>query len=310
MQGLTMYRSLLVPLDGSTFSEHALPMAAAIARRANAVLHVVRVHEPLVSVGGDAPLAFSAETERRINDEEQSYLAAVANRLSALSSLSVTTHLEEGLIVDGIMTQAQGRGADLIVMTTHGRGPVTRFWLGSVTDELVRRAAQPILLVRSQETPPDIAKEPIVRRILIPLDGSSLAEQVLAPATTLGELMQAEHTLLLVITPTSLPKDLAGGVLSDFDVHVLERLRMDGQAYLDRIAQPLRARSLQVQTSVVIGQQSAAGILDEARRQDADVIALATHGRHGLQRLRLGSVADKVLRGASCAVLLYRPLKE
>jgi nucleotide-binding universal stress UspA family protein len=123
--------------------------------------------------------------------------------------------------------------------------------------------------------------------------------------------MQAEYDLLLVVTPASLPWDaVAGEALSEAEQHLLERIRAEAEAYLDAVAQPLRARSLPVRRSVVVGQPAAWGILDEARRQGVDLIALATHGRRGLQRLRLGSVADKVGRGASCSVLVYRPPTE
>ena len=88
-------------------------------------------------------------------------------------------------------------------MTTHGRGPLTRFWLGSVADELVRRASVPLLLVRPHEGVPDLAQEPILQHLLIPLDGSELAEQVLEPAVALGTLMAADYSLLRIYGPLS-----------------------------------------------------------------------------------------------------------
>ena len=85
------------------------------------------------------------------------------------------------------------------MMTTHGHGPLSRFWLGSVADEMVRRATTPILLVRPHEKAIDLAAEPVLRHILIPLDGSALAEQVLGPAAALGSLLQCDdYTLLRV----------------------------------------------------------------------------------------------------------------
>src|SRR5438067_676921 len=92
-------------------------------------------------------------------------------------------------------------GADLVVMTTHGRGPLGRLWLGSVADALVRDLAMPLLLVRPQETAPDFKREPLLKHLLLPLDGSPLAEQMLEPAVALGTLMEADYTLLRVIKP-------------------------------------------------------------------------------------------------------------
>jgi nucleotide-binding universal stress UspA family protein len=88
-----------------------------------------------------------------------------------------------------------------VAMSTHGRGPLSRFWLGSVADALMRRLPVPLLLVRPQEGAPDLSEEPPLRRILIPLDGSALAEEVLAPALALGGLVGAEYTLLWVVRP-------------------------------------------------------------------------------------------------------------
>jgi nucleotide-binding universal stress UspA family protein len=176
----------------------------------------------------------------------------------------------------------------------------------------------PLLLLRPQDGPLDFAREPSFRHVLIPLDGSPLAEQILDPAGTLAELEQAECTLLRVIKPMVIgnynPTDPA---LSGLDHQVLKELqalheqdRVHALEYLQQIAGRLRARGVQVQTRVVVHEQPAVAILEEIKARRPDVVALATHGRGGLQRLLLGSVADKVLRGAGVPVLVHRPLTE
>ena len=161
----------------------------------------------------------------------------------------------------------------------------------------------PILLVRPQEEAPNLATQVTLRHILIPLDGSDLAEQILEPAIELGCLTQAEYTLLRVVEPFMPPPHEPTGPLFD-------QLAREAQTYVDSVAERLRGRSLRVQTRVVINRWAAAAIMAEARVHANDLIALETHGRGGLARLLLGSVADKVVRGALTPVLLHRPLAE
>jgi nucleotide-binding universal stress UspA family protein len=163
-----------------------------------------------------------------------------------------------------------------------------------------------------------LAEEPVVRRVLVPLDGSELAEQVLEPVLALGTGTRAEYTLLRVVnrmTPVSY--DPASGRVSGLRKSLLGQLqeldrRESARArnYLERLAERLRARSLAVQTRVVLHEQPAVAILDDAQQNAVDLIALATHGRGGLRRLLLGSVADKVLRGAATPVLVCRPVEK
>ena len=242
------------------------------------------------------------------------YLNAVARRLKGLAAPGATRLVAEGEVRDVIRAQAECIHADLVVMTTHGRGPLGRFWLGSVADELVRTLPMPVLLVRPREGVPDLEREADVKRILIPLDGSALAEQVLEPAAELGALTDAEFTLVRVVRPVVIGAyALGAGGLGQLAVGMeqleAEHKRRCEQAenYLEEIAARLRARKLTVRTHVATEEQPAVGILQEAQKADADLIALATHGRRGLSRLFLGSVADKVVRGGRLPVLLLRP---
>jgi nucleotide-binding universal stress UspA family protein len=222
----------------------------------------------------------------------------------------------DGPVADTISWHATATESDLLVMTTHGRGPLARFWLGSVADALVRQASVPILLVQPKEAPPDLAQEPVIRRVLMPLDGSELAEQILEPALALGDATQAEYTLLRVVQPMipggHIPASAKVSVLREPLLKQLQaRHRQEwteAQGYLERIAEQLRARALTVQTRVVSQERPATAILEDASAHGADLIALATHGRGGLKRLLLGSVADKVLRGAATPVLVNRPV--
>jgi nucleotide-binding universal stress UspA family protein len=311
-----MYRSLLVPLDGSKFAEHALPLALGIARRAGVDVEVVYVHVPLAPMYAEAIPNVENTLNPTLLRRGQAYLDGVVKRLAGVAAVPVRSALLEGPVAEAVSARAEAVGAGLIVMTTHGRGMLTRAWLGSVADDLLRRATVPVLLVRPHDGAAEPAGEPPLRHVLIPLDGSDFAEQILEPAAELGALTLAEFTLLRVVKPLVLGTDdlsVAGvGTYGQALVKQLEDLHAQdlraAQSYLDGVAERLRARSLRVRTQVVVHEQPAVAILAEAKRQPTDLIALATHGRSGLARLFRGSVADKVLRGASVPLLVHRPL--
>ena len=145
-----MYRSILVPLDGSAAAEEALPMALSLARRFAAALTIIHVHVPIWGVYGEGGL-YDPLIDREIRDGMQAYLNGVVKRISTGTDISLSSAVLEGLVPGAIKRHATESGVDLVVMTTQGRGPVARFWLGSVADRLVRQSTIPILFVRPQE---------------------------------------------------------------------------------------------------------------------------------------------------------------
>jgi nucleotide-binding universal stress UspA family protein len=299
-----MYRSLLVPLDRSPFAEQALPLGLNIARRASARLDLVAVHALYALEDPHAGwCAFDHYRDAECKRQEQHYLDTTAKRLTAGAPVPVTAEVLSGsnvlpeTVAESLLEQARVRRTDLIVMATHGRAPLSRFALGSVADEMIRRASVPILLVRPNESTPELLPEPALNNILIPLDGSPLAQQALGPALDLACLMQARCILLRVVEPRSTYHEGANGLPE----------KAEAEIYLRRIAARLREQGLHVRTRLIAAQHVAEAILEEAKGQGSNVIALATHGRGGIQRLLLGSVADMLVRLAACPLLVYRP---
>jgi nucleotide-binding universal stress UspA family protein len=306
-----MLRTILVPLDGSTFGEHALPLALDVARRAAARLelaHVCVVPAPLFT---EPRPNMESPLDARALARSRAYLDRVVQRIGTTAGVPVAATLLEGGVADALEAHANSREVDLVVMTTHGRGPLSRLWLGSVADQLLRRLPMPLLLMRPGDAEPHFDRPRVMRHMLIPLDGSPDAEQVLGPALELGGLVDADYTLLHVVEPLLFAgDDFAGFQAQAVDGLLFERLKEEARAYLEGMAQRLRARVPRVQTRLVVHSQPAGAILDEARAPAIDLIALATHGRGGLVRMLVGSTADKVVRGASIPVLVYRPRGE
>jgi len=312
-----MLRNIVVPLDVSTFGEQALPMALELARKSGATLHLTHVLLPLGAVFADTPPFVNPSLEAQLRERQQSaqqtYLSATATRLTEAEAPAVKTVLLDGDIPEMIRHEVESVGADLVVMSTHGHGPFTRFWLGSVADALMRSLPVPLLLVRPTEEAPELTVPPPLHRLLLPLDGSPLSEKIVEPAARLAELMGAEVTLLRLIRPLQPPPaavagqtfgHMMDGLIAQTET-LQEKVRQEAREYLRGVAAPLEKRGLAVRTLVEADESPSRAILRHTN--DTDVVALATHGYGGLTRLFMGSVADKVIRGAHIPVLVCRP---
>lgn len=310
------FRLLQVPLDGSSAAEHALPLAASLAKRDGATLQLVRVNQPISSHiflhRWDTKVA---DVNRGLMDEHSNNLDPTVRKLLKATGLRPNSVQLDGSVPETIARYTSTSEADLLIMTTHGRGPLSRLWFGSVADSLVRQSSIPILFVRPQENEPDFTQLPSVKHVLIPLDGSKMAEQVLESALTLANTENREITLLRIV-PTVMPGVYDPTIAPPTGNHpswrqqlydLQYKLGMEALEYLEQVADQLRTNSMTVHTRVVAHKQPATAILDMASSGGADAIALTTRGQGGLKRLLLGSVADKVIRGATMPVLICPP---
>lgn len=279
-----MIRTVLVPLDGSPLAERALPFAArlATAGRARVVLAHVRS-----SSYSDAPLAY---------DPAEDVDALRRDGVIATSSVYCAPTGDVADVLDLALREA---AADLVVMSTHGRGGLRRTILGSVADRLMRTAEVPVLLIPPRCEVSWGARPP---QILVPLDGSPLAEQALDPAAGLATLLDAEILLVRALPPSLHARYRDDRfVLSCADFVEVE----DAWRYLSGIADGMRAGGQRASIWVLVGSPSIA-IADAARTAGVDLIAMTTHGRTGLGRLLLGSTADGIMQRSSVPLLLIR----
>ena len=298
-----MYRSVIVPLDGSAFAENALPAAAMLAREFGATLCLVHVHVPMPPAHlFEVPLVAEANFEAEVQNRIHEYLVTVADQYKAPGQ-KIETSYSTGNVVPELRTAIEKHSGDLVVMTTHGRGGMARFWIGSTADQLVRETHVPILLLRPEsETAADLA-QPNFQRVLVTLDGSRESEQILPHAIALGQPGCTEMRLLRVVSPR---------VPIIYPAPRIETRRSDdleqqALTYLGGIATDLEPNRVRVTVDVITHLNPAMAVLEYAKRESIDLIAMATHGRGGVRRMLLGSVADKVLRGAMTPMLLLRP---
>lgn len=298
-----MFTKILVPLDTSAIAEQALPVAAAIAKSAGAELRLVLVHEPVPFDGYvDAPWNAIGLSMERV------YLDGKARELEARHGIRPTTDHRTGSAVQTIIALASALDTDLVVMTTHGRTGLSRAWLGSVADSVMRSLDVPVLMLRPLAPGAGEPASGSFHRIMIPLDGSKRAESIIDTALALGG-PGATYLLARVMAPVPV-------VLSSAEPYALLPVVVDSDAtaravdaanrYLQEIADGLRTKgATSVEQSVVISEFAAPALLELATSNHVDLVAIATHGR-GASRLVLGSVADKLLRGGTTPLLIAR----
>ncbi|MFC1660818.1 universal stress protein [Gemmatimonadota bacterium] len=217
----------------------------------------------------------------------------------------MSAHVEEGSVVERLDGHVRETRADLLVMTTHGRGPLSRAWLGSVADGLIRRTPCPILAIRPDEGEKLELKEKEFRHLLVTLDGSPESREILPYAQDLARISGARMTLLRVVSPHF---PLTSTFISHTSYGSLgpEEETEAALAALEEEALELRTKGFTVDVKTVTASHPPEGILTFATEEGVDLIAMATHGRGGVSRFFLGSVSDKVIRAGAFPVLLHR----
>ena len=293
-------QTIVVPLDGSELAERALPHAAVYAKALDARLLLVTVWE-----GAEDALAkvLPGVAEDLFGAGEryyEKYLAGAAAKLKE-QGLSVDAEVLSGHTVDEIVRITGERKARMLVLASHGRSGLGRWWYGSVAGELIRRSPAPTLVI-GPKVLEQVAKEIKHGSILVPLDGSQVAEAALAPAKELAQKFGAEIVLAQVLSWAGQAYlfDVPGTTVAEIDVEMTKA----AAEYLARVAGTLGTER-PAKADVLHGMPAEA-LIDLVERDALDLVVMTTHGRGGLSRAALGSVADRVLH-ASCPVLLIRP---
>ena len=305
-----MFRNVLVPIDGSPFGEHAIPWAVAAAGDGGTV-HLVHVHEippPLLIEG---VVVSDPRIDATLRESETDYLGKLVGRVRTVApGVTVTArNLDtDDSLADALAAAARDVSAGLVAMTTHGRGPFARFWLGSVTDDLLGVSPVPVLLQRaSDDAAPDLSARPTLRRLIVPIDGTDLSERILAPAVVFGQSFGAEVVLLLVLETledmNEITRTRGGAHEAGTPMTPADRAK----TYLDLAAGIVAGYGVRARTEFVVHGSAAKAILTAAGGDPATGVALATHARTGVMRLLKGSVADEVIRHATGPVLAFHP---
>ncbi len=292
---------VMVTLDRSEFSERALPIAEAICRATGATMLLVSV----LPVGEQARVLTGIDTAGGLADrqlETETYLSDIAGRMK-VAGISTDYSVAAGGVAQAINLLMRGKDADILVMSTRGLSGVGRFLMGSTADAVVQRVTKPVLLIRPERLAPGEA--PTFAKVIVTLDGSDFSERILPFAKLLAGNINGEIILLMV---PEVPEPAMFGAMQDAVIELRREAETDAWRYLKGIANQLDQEGVSVRP-VVTGSRPARTIVEVAEQENADLVMLATHGRGGLDRLFVGSVADRVVHHTTCPVFLV-PVRE
>lgn len=313
---ITVYSKIMVPLDGSDLAELALAPAQLIAEALGIPMELVEAFDVLPPAVHNRSTRMAleqmlAEQRRR----SQRYLSQVQERLQP-SSYPLTTATLAGWPEQAIVDRAGEDPDALIVMTTHGRGGLARWALGSVADRVLHTVSNPVLIVRASATEVVPAG---VRTILVPLDGSDLAEMSFEHAANLAvalgagvSLVRATHTRQYYRSRVAGPVVATGQSPESWINGLMGEDAEEATNYLTQVQCRLAAERPEigrVETLHLLHDSPAQAIIDRASVQPT-LVVMTSHGRGGLGRMLLGSVTDRVVRHSDAPVLVIRPSAE
>ena len=298
-----MYTRMLIPLDGSKTAENVLPYGRILARTFQIPVELMEV----LDIAGMASHV-AAEKARRLDTvvtegerSSEQYLKKIAG---SFSDVNVRCTVERGRPEDVIIEKAAADKTTLIAMATHGRSGMSRWLLGSIAEKVLRAATNPLLLVRASEEALTEG-EAVLRSIIVPLDGSELAESVLPTAVKFARLFNVGMVLFRTY---ELPASAYYGrenYLPNYE-ELKNRVKEQAQDYLDKRIEAIKAEGVQRVSSVLIEGSGPNEIIDYARKTPNALITMCTHGRSGVKRWVLGSVTEKVVRHSGDPVLVMR----
>lgn len=298
-----MIRRVLIPLDGSELAERVIPhLLRFVASERTELLLMTALSSSIFPLFNDT---FRSLTAERINlsheSEASERVYAVAQQLDQLG-FSVESQFLQGTPAESILRLSEEANVDLIAMSTHGRTGFGLALLGSVADEVVRHACPPVFLVPAQAV---VKSDPLPSTILLPLDGSPLAETAIPVARQFAQNTGASIHLLRVVEPHDDDESTDEPVSYLPDDIGEQPISRQAACYLERIRLRLQLSGTVSHCQIAQGNPSDA-IVRIAHEKNADVIVMSTHARTGVERLLHGSVVGQVISKTRCPLLLMR----
>jgi nucleotide-binding universal stress UspA family protein len=299
---MTMYNKLLVPLDGSKTAENVLPYARFLANELQLPTELLSVVELPLSAAGEKALYLDLIVERAVA-VSQEYLNRIAK---TFRGANVTVAVEKGNPEERILARSERDKKTLTAMGTHGRSGVTRWLLGSVAEKIVREAKNPLFVVRAKEDA-KTEGQAALNSIIVPLDGSTLAEHILPHVIELAKAMKLKVILIQAFTLKQIIHTYKD-YIPDFGA--LQKSTESGASrYLEAKQEQLKREGLEVSSLAAEG-EAAETILELAKGAPDSLLAMCTHGESGIRRWMLGSVTEKVIRHADNPILTIRAQRE
>jgi nucleotide-binding universal stress UspA family protein len=292
-----MFERILVPLDGSENAEIVFPYCADLAAKFASMVILVTVSE---SATVDIDHLYGTYLKHARKKMRQNLRA-----LGALETVTLDSEVLFGDPARGILRISEDRDAGLILLASHGSSAEGPWFLGHIAAKVLRATKRPVMLIRQRAAKGILEQGSLLRRILVPLDGSQIGEAALCYAAAMASKTGAEMALIEVFEQVR----GVGASGARYSIPEDESVKKSLLSYLEHVAQPIRNEGLKISTSVLFG--SAAGnIVDYAEKNAFDLIALSTHGRSGLGRWVFGNVTDKILHAGDVPVLVAHSTAE
>ncbi|HXV80383.1 MAG TPA: universal stress protein [Candidatus Binatia bacterium] len=299
-----MYTKILIPLDGSKTAEKVLPYARFLAGALKLpieLLAVVDIVEMATHLSGERAIHLEAMIQDNVRNSEE-YLRRVAGTLpGGQTKCTVEKGTADHMVIE---TAAADKGT-LVTMATHGRSGINRWLLGSVAEKVLRGTSNPLLLVRGTEEG-KIEGTATLKSVIVPLDGSELAEKVLPTVAELAKTLKLEVVLFRAYSiPYNAYATAEGYYAMDYE-ELLKGMKEEAVAYLEKETEAVKKLGLDKVSYTVKEGFAADEIISLARITPEGLIAMSTHGRSGVKRWMLGSVTETVVRHTSDPVWVIR----
>jgi nucleotide-binding universal stress UspA family protein len=292
-----MYEKILIPLDGSELAEIVLPFAEELAGALDS--EVILIH---VSESAEDKLFHTHQLymEKMVEDTKQS-AQRYLHKTVKVDSVHLVGHAAEQIV-----DYADKENIGLIVMATHGRSGIRRWFMGEVASKVVRAAERPVALIRARDARPDARQKSLLNKVLVPLDGSEISKAVIPYIGELASKLKAEVILYRVVALTHTVYSVPGEVVTrPYSPEQMAKIMTKSEGYLESVGAELGDKGINVRYEVGFG-VAAEEIIGFADEIQADLVAMSTHGHSGVRRWALGSTADKVLHAGNTPILLVR----
>jgi nucleotide-binding universal stress UspA family protein len=312
-KGSIMFDLILVPLDGSQLAECVLPHTIAIARSFDAEITLLRMLEKN-QVGVSAQL-FDLLNWQINKTKAALYLEKTKARFQE-SGLQARTIVLEGLVAEGITEYAKNQGVKLIILSSHGHSGLTQWGISSVTQKIILSAPTSLLIVRAHQHRTysgELSETPLYQRILVPLDGSQRAENVLPIITQLAHFHKSHiHLVQVVQTPEMARQMPAAHEDIDLADRVVARNREEAGRYLEQVKSRSYLEGITVQTHLMTSDNAAVALHQLGEQEHVDLVMLSAHGYSGNHQWPYGSIVNNFILYGKESLLIVQdlPVKE
>jgi nucleotide-binding universal stress UspA family protein len=301
-----MFDSILVPLDGSQLAECVLPHAQAIARTFNAEITLLRMLEK--NQAGASAQLFDLLNWQINKTKAALYLEKTKTQFQE-SSIRAQTMVLEGLEAEGITEYAQNQGMKLIILSSHGRNGVTKWGISGITQKVILSTQTSLLIIRAHQQDIPAGELSLYQRILVPLDGSQRAENVLPIITQLAQFHKSQiHLVQVVQTPEMVRQMPPAREDIDLSNRVIERNREEAGRYLEQVKSRSNLEGIAVQTHLIVSDNAAVALHQLAEQEQIELLTLSAHGYSGNHQWPYGSMVNNFIMYGKIPLLIVQDL--